>query len=137
MSILLVIYIVFSIPILYHDIRYQNIPDKYSISAIILIFISMIYFEYNIINALIAAVFIFTVFLIPIIFGMDFGGGDIRYGVLSAFVVGFPDIAYWLVLSCVLHLIILLIIRKQIFGFAPAMFIATILLPFLPFLHLG
>lgn len=131
MDITLIIYILFSLPILYHDIKYQDIPDKYSLSAIVLTLFSLYFFNHDMTTSLIAAGFIFVVFLIPIVFNMNFGGGDIRYGILSALIVGFPQVAYWLILAATLHLFLLLVIRKQIFGFAPAMFIATILLPFL------
>lgn len=128
-----VAYLLFSLPILYHDIRYQDIPDRYSLPAIVVIVLLRWYLGVPLVPALIAAAFILFVFLIPLLFGMDFGGGDLRYGVMSAMVVGFPDIAYWLILAAVLHLLILLIVRRQIFGFAPAMFLATVLLPLIPF----
>ncbi len=131
MNIVLFIFIIFSLPILYHDIKYQNIPDKFSLPAIALIIGSILYLDMSLTSALIASAFILVVFLIPLLFGMDFGGGDLRYGVMSALVVGFPQIAYWMVLSAVIHLIILAILRRQIFGFAPAMFIATLITPFL------
>jgi len=127
-----VVYILFSLPILYEDIKYQNIPDRYSLSAILILLFLIWYLDYPLKPALIAAAFILVVFLIPLLFGMDFGGGDLRYGVMSALVVGFPDIAYWLIVSSVIHVLILAIARKSVFGFAPAMFSATILLPFLP-----
>ena len=131
MNLILFIFIIFSLPILYHDIKYQNIPDKYSLPAIILIIVSILYLDISLKSALIATGFVIFVFLIPLLFDMDFGGGDLRYGVMSALVVGFPQIAYWMVLSAIIHLIILALLRKQIFGFAPAMFIATLIIPFL------
>ncbi len=129
---ILIVYILFSLPILYEDIKYQNIPDRYSLSAILILLFLIWYLEYPLKPALIAAAFILAVFLIPLFLGMNFGGGDLRYGVMSALVVGFPDIAYWLIVSSLLHLIILAFMKKRVFGFAPAMFLATILLPYLP-----
>lgn len=131
MNIILFIFILFSLPILYHDIKYHDIPDKFSLSAIALILGAILYLNLSLSSALIASAFILVVFLIPLLFGMDFGGGDLRYGVLSALVVGFPQIAYWMILAAVIHLTILALLRKQIFGFAPAMFIATLIIPFL------
>ncbi len=129
---IVVVYTLFSLPILYHDIRYQDIPDRYSLPGIVVILLLRWYLELPVMPAMVAAGFILFVFLIPLFFGMDFGGGDLRYGVMSALVVGFPSIAYWLIVASVLHLLILLIVRKQIFGFAPAMFLATILLSLVP-----
>ena len=132
MSWVLFVYILFSLPILYEDIRYQNIPDKFSLPAIVAEVGLLWYFHVPLVPALVAAGFVLAVFLIPLFLGMDFGGGDLRYGVMSALVVGFPEIAYWLILAATVHLLILLLMRRSVFGFAPAMFIATILLPYLP-----
>lgn len=127
-----IIFILFSLPILYHDIKYQDIPDRFSLPAIGLLILFHLFLSASIQPFLIAAAFVLVVFLIPLFFGMDFGGGDLRYGVMSALVVGFPGIAYWMILSAVIHLIILGMLRKTIFGFAPAMFLAVLILPFLP-----
>ncbi len=129
---ILTVYVLFSLPILYEDIKYQNIPDRYSLSAIAILLFLIWYFGYSLSVAMIAAGFVIAVFLIPLFFGMNFGGGDLRYGVMSALVVGFPYIAYWLIVSSLIHIAVLAITGKRVFGFAPAMFLATIILPYLP-----
>lgn len=132
MTLVWIVYVLFSLPILYEDIKYQNIPDKFSLPAIALELGLLWYLHLPLVPALIAAGFILAVFLIPLFLGMDFGGGDLRYGVMSAVIVGFPSIAYWLILAALVHLFILLLVRRTVFGFAPAMFIATFLLSYLP-----
>lgn len=77
-------------------------------------------------NDFIAVAIVTVVFIIPIIFGMVFGGGDIRYGVFCALFVGLKPIGFFLIFAGVLHLVVLALLKKKSFGFAPAMSLAAL-----------
>lgn len=74
-----------------------------------------------------AVIVIGVVFFIPILLNMAFGGGDIRFGIFSALLVGLEGIGYFIVLSALIHLLFLALLRKKELGFAPAMSLSAIL----------
>ncbi len=70
---------------------------------------------------------VLILFLLPIIFNMNFGGGDLRFGAFCALFLGLAPLGWFVLLSGALHVTLLLIIKKQSFGFAPAMSVAALL----------
>lgn len=74
-----------------------------------------------------AAVIVGVIFFVPILFNMAFGGGDIRFGIFSALLVGLEGVGYFIVLSALIHLLFLALLKKRALGFAPAMSLSAIL----------
>ena len=123
----LVLFISVAFIISYIDIKSSLIPDKIMFPAILAMFI-LKYFENSLsINDLIAISIIFIIFVVPIALNLAFGGGDIRFGVFCALFLGLAQIGYFVIFAGLLHLMILFILRRKSFGFAPAMSLATLL----------
>ena len=103
------------------DFKTQIIPDKIIIPSIVVMVIikfalgTLSFFD------LYAVITISVVFLIPILFNMAFGGGDIRFGIFSALLVGLEGVGYFIVVAALMHLLLLLMLKKTELGFAPAM----------------
>jgi len=123
----LVLFISVAFIVSYIDIKSSLIPDKIMFPAILAMFI-LKYFENSLsINDLIAISIIFIIFVVPIALNLAFGGGDIRFGVFCALFLGLAQIGYFVIFAGLLHLMILFILRRKSFGFAPAMSLATLL----------
>ena len=75
---------------------------------------------------LLGAAIVLTLFVVPIFFNMEFGGGDLRFGAFSALFLGLPLIGWFVLLAGLMHVAILMILRKNSFGFAPAMSLAAV-----------
>lgn len=104
----------------------QVIPDWIVLPAIGALLI-LKYFEETLQwQDLIAMTIILIVFVIPIALNMAFGGGDLRFGAFCALFLGLPLVGWFVMLSGVLHLLLLTIIKKKSFGFAPAMSVAAL-----------
>ena len=126
LSIELLMYIIVGFYIMIYDIKHRVILDIVILPSIIfLIFLRFLDETINL-EYLYAIIFIITVFVFPILLNLTFGGGDIRFGVFSAILLGFPDIVWFIVISSLLHLLILLILKKKEYPFAPSMFMASI-----------
>ena len=69
----------------------------------------------------IAVVVVLVIFVIPIILNFSFGGGDLRFGAFSALFLGLAPLGYFIMMSGVVHLLILTLLKKKSFAFAPAM----------------
>ncbi len=125
--IVLVYFIIIAFIISYIDSKKRIIPDKIIIPAFIgLLILKYFYMTLSLYDA-IAVVLVLFIFLIPIILNMAFGGGDLRFGAFCALFVGLGSIGYFILLSGIIHLLILSILKKKSYAFAPAMSIATIL----------
>jgi prepilin signal peptidase PulO-like enzyme (type II secretory pathway) len=74
----------------------------------------------------IAVMIILVIFIIPIILNFSFGGGDLRFGAFCALFVGLAPLGYFVIFSGVTHLLILTVLRKKSFAFAPAMTVGAI-----------
>jgi len=123
----LVLFIGIAFLISYIDIKSSIIPDKIMIPAIAFMII-LKYFDNSLsINDLIAISIVFIIFVIPIALNMAFGGGDIRFGVFCALFLGLAQIGYFVIFAGLVHLAVLFILKRQSFGFAPAMSLATLL----------
>jgi len=68
-----------------------------------------------------SVVIVLVIFMIPIIFDMAFGGGDLRFGAFCALFLGLKLVGMFILLAGVIHLVILTILKKNSYGFAPAM----------------
>ena len=126
MSIILLFFILIALYISYVDIKKGIIQDKVILpSIIVLIFIKFL--ENSLITSdFIALLIVVLVFAIPIALNLAFGGGDLRFGAFSALFLGIEQIGLFIVLSGLIHLLILVGIRKKEFAFAPAMSFAAI-----------
>ena len=109
------------------DWKTSYIPDKIIVPAIVLLGVIKILEENFLIGNAIAAGMIVLLFLIPLFFGWAFGGGDLRMGCFCGFMLIPQTVGYFLLLSGAIHLIILWRVRHKVFGFAPAMGIATLI----------
>lgn len=74
-----------------------------------------------------AVIVVSIVFFIPILFDMAFGGGDIRFGVFAALLVGLEGVGYFILLAALIHLVLLMVLKKRELGFAPAMSLGAVL----------
>lgn len=123
----LIFFIVIATITSYIDYKKRLIPDKIILpSIIVMLFLK---WESGIlsINDFIAMVIVIVVFIIPILFGMVFGGGDIRFGAFCALFVGLEQVGVFIALSGIVHLLILAVLRKKSFAFAPAMTLASLI----------
>lgn len=108
------------------DARYSLIPDKFILPAIVLLGLIMAIEGYLDSNHILAVILIIVIFLIPIVLNLPFGGGDLRFGAFCALFLGLEPLGYFLGLAGIVHLIIMALLRKREFGFAPAMSIASL-----------
>lgn len=110
----------------YIDALESLIPDKIIVPAIAVLLLLKLYF--NVLNSydFIAVAIVLVVFIIPIFLNMNFGGGDLRFGAFCALFLGLPLIGWFILLSGVFHLLLLFGLKKESFGFAPAMSAAAI-----------
>jgi Flp pilus assembly protein protease CpaA len=121
-----IIFIFFGIIISIVDYKKMIIPDKIIIPATLFLLIAK-YFENSLhVEDIVGAFIVVSVFLIPIILNMAFGGGDLRFGFFCALFVGLKGIGYFILLSAILHVAILKLTKKEVFGFAPAMSLGAI-----------
>ena len=74
----------------------------------------------------IAAFIVMAVFMVPIVLDMAFGGGDLRFGAFCALFLGLDQIGWFVLIAGSLHLLILALLGKKSFGFAPAMSLAAL-----------
>ena len=126
----LIIFIIVGFYVSVYDIKYKIIPDYIILPSIAILLIFKFLNSSLAITHLYSILFIITIFVLPIVLGFRFGGGDIRFGIFSSILLGFPNIAWFILLSASLHLLILLILKKKEYPFAPSMFLATIVVYF-------
>ena len=87
----------------------------------------MKYFEGTLQTSDFAAVGIVLVFFaIPIFFNMAFGGGDLRFGAFAALFVGLEGVGFFILYSGIVHLLILSVLKRKSFAFAPSMSIGAV-----------
>ncbi len=123
----LVLFISIALIISYIDIKSSLIPDKIIIPAIFALII-LKYFDNTLhVEHFIAIAIIFILFVIPIALNMAFGGGDIRFGVFSALFVGLAQLGYFVIFAGLMHLMILFLLKRESFGFAPAMSLGALM----------
>jgi len=105
----------------YIDVKKGLILDKIMFPSFIILLLIK-YLENSLdMQDLIAVVIVLIIFVIPIILNMAFGGGDLRFGAFSALFLGLAPIGYFIMLSGLFHVILLAVLKKSSFPFAPAM----------------
>lgn len=109
-----------------HDFKYSVIPDKWMFPALIVLGALLGYEGKLVWDTALAVALVLGVFLIPILSGMAFGGGDLRFGAFSALLVGLEGVGYFILYSGLVHLAIAAIARQKKFPFAPAMSIGAL-----------
>lgn len=107
------------------DIRSSLIEDRYILPAIAVLIVLKIVEKSLDMQSFMAALIVVLLFVIPIALNLDFGGGDLRYGAFCALFVGLETIGWFVLISGVLHLMLLAVLKKRSFGFAPAMSVAA------------
>jgi len=123
----LLFFIFISSIVSYIDIKKELILDKIMFPSL-LILSALKYYENSLhIDSLIAVVIILVIFIVPIVLNMAFGGGDLRFGAFCALFLGLAPLGYFVMFSGVAHLLLLAILKKKSFAFAPAMSIGAIL----------
>jgi len=123
----LVFFIIVSVVISYIDIKRALILDKIMFPSIAIL-ILLKYFDGSLsLFDLYAVLIVLTIFMVPIMLNMAFGGGDLRFGVFVALFLGLQSIGLFVMFAGLLHLLLLAILKKKSFGFAPAMSIGAIL----------
>jgi prepilin signal peptidase PulO-like enzyme (type II secretory pathway) len=125
--IIFVYFIIVAAVISYIDMKKSLIPDKIMLPAFLGLVVLKYFYADLSMNDAIAVVIVLVLFLIPLILNMAFGGGDLRFGAFCALFVGLEFIGYFILFAGVIHLLILGILKKKSYGFAPAMSIAAIL----------
>ena len=110
----------------YIDVKTGLILDKIIFPSFIVLLV-LKYFENTLaFENLIAIVIVLIIFVVPIILNMAFGGGDLRYGAFAALFIGLAPIGYFIMLSGIIHVMLLTILKKNSFPFAPAMSLGAI-----------
>ena len=108
------------------DIKKEIIPDTITLPAIGVL-IGLKYLEGSLhASDFVAVVIVLLLFAVPIFFNMAFGGGDLRFGAFAALFVGLEGIGFFILYSGIIHLIILGLLKKKSFAFAPSMSIAAV-----------
>lgn len=108
------------------DIKKEIIPDAISIPAIIALIVVK-HFEGTLHTGdFVAAGIVLLLFVIPIFFDMAFGGGDLRFGVFAALFVGLEGIGFFILYSGAIHLLVLTVLKRKSFAFAPSMSLAAV-----------
>ena len=111
----------------YIDSKKGIIPDKVMLPAFVGLLILKQLETGLAYSDLVAVILVLVIFLIPIVLNMAFGGGDLRFGAFCALFLGLNAVGYFIMLAGIIHLIILALLKKKSFGFAPAMSIAAIM----------
>lgn len=122
----LLFFIFIGLIISFVDWKYQVIPDIVMFPAIFFMVVIKLFEGSLKTTDFMAAGVILTIFLIPILLNLEFGGGDLRFGVFSALFMGLESLGYFIAVSGLLHLMLLGLKKRNSFGFAPAMSLAAI-----------
>ncbi len=124
--VILLFFIAISGIVSYIDIKKGLILDKIIFpSFITLVLLKYLYGTLSL-DDVISVVIVLVIFVIPIVLNMAFGGGDLRFGAFCALFIGLPNIGYFIMIAGGLHLLLLLLLKKESFAFAPAMSLGAI-----------
>jgi leader peptidase (prepilin peptidase) / N-methyltransferase len=125
--IILIYFINISLFISYVDIKKSLIPDKIIIPAIFgLVALKWLDGSLNLYD-FVAMIIVLMIFVIPIMINMAFGGGDLRFGAFCALFLGIEQVGLFVLFAGVFHLLILSLLKKESYGFAPAMSLSALL----------
>jgi len=122
----LLFFIIIAGIISYIDIKKGLILDKIMFPSFMVLLLIKYLDDSLSIQDLIAIVVVLIIFVIPILLNMAFGGGDLRFGAFCALFLGLAPIGYFIMFAGLVHVVLLTIIKKTSFPFAPAMSIAAI-----------
>ena len=111
----------------YIDIKKGLILDKIMFPSFLVLLLIKQFEGVLDFNTFLAVVIVVVIFTIPVILNMAFGGGDLRFGAFCALFLGLSSIGYFIVFSGLVHLLLLSILKKRSFAFAPAMSIGALL----------
>jgi len=111
----------------YIDSKKGIIPDKVMLPAFVGLLVLKQLETGLAYSDLVSIALVLVIFFIPIVLNMAFGGGDLRFGAFCALFLGLNAVGYFIMFAGIIHLIILAFLKKQSFGFAPAMSIAALL----------
>lgn len=105
----------------YIDIKKGLILDKIMFPSFVVLLL-LKYLDQSLhVSDFIAVAIVLVIFFIPIFLDMAFGGGDLRYGAFAGLFVGLAGVGYFVMFSGLLHVILLVVLKKKSFPFAPAM----------------
>jgi len=123
---LLLFFIIVAGVISYVDIKKGLILDKIILPSFFVLLLIKYLDNSLSIQDLIAVTLVLIIFVIPIILNMAFGGGDLRFGAFCALFLGLSSIGHFIMLAGLIHIVLLVIIKKSSFPFAPAMSLAAV-----------
>ncbi len=127
LTIVLATFIIVSFIISIIDIKKEIIPDAIVLPAIIILAAAK-FFEGTLqISDFVAIAILVVLFALPIFFNMAFGGGDLRFGAFAALFVGLEGLGFFILYSGLIHLVVLSLLKKKSFAFAPSMSLAALL----------
>ena len=124
--IILLFFISIAFFISYIDIRDGLIVDKIILPSIALLIVLKYFSNSLSIEDLVAVAIVLFIFLIPIVLNMAFGGGDLRFGAFCALFLGLELIGPFIMMAGLVHLLILFVLKKESFAFAPAMSLSAL-----------
>ena len=121
-----VFFLLVAIIISYIDAKKEVIPDKIILPSIALM-LMIKWLETSLeLSDLAAMGIVIIIFFAPLVLDMAFGGGDLRFGAFCALFVGLKGVGFFIIFSGIIHLVILGMMRKKSFGFAPAMSVGAL-----------
>jgi prepilin signal peptidase PulO-like enzyme (type II secretory pathway) len=124
---ILIFFILIAAIVSYIDIKKSLILDKIMFpSMAILVLLKYLDGSLSFYDGL-AVVIVLAIFMVPIVLDMAFGGGDLRFGAFCALFLGLKSIGLFIMFAGLIHIIILGLLRKKSFGFAPAMSLSALL----------
>jgi len=118
---ILLFFITISGIISYIDVKKGLILDKIMFPSFIVLLLLKYFDKSLVVNDFVAIIIVLIIFTIPIILNMAFGGGDLRFGAFCALFLGLAPIGYFILFSGIIHTLLLIILKKRSFAFAPAM----------------
>jgi prepilin signal peptidase PulO-like enzyme (type II secretory pathway) len=117
----LLFFIIISIVISYIDIKKGLILDTIILPSFAVLVLIKYLDSSLVMEDLLSVALLLFIFVVPIALKMAFGGGDLRFGAFCALFVGLESLGYFVLLSGLFHLILLILLKKESFPFAPAM----------------
>ena len=111
----------------YIDIKSGLILDKVMFPSFLILLLLKYFDKSLVVNDVIAIVIVLAIFVIPIIFNMAFGGGDLRFGAFCALFLGLAPIGFFIMFSGIIHTMLLIVLKKKSFAFAPSMSVGAML----------
>ena len=124
--IVVVFFLLIAIIISSIDAKKEMIPDKIILPSIVALLLIKWLDSSLMVTDFIAMGIVLIIFIIPLVFGMAFGGGDLRFSAFCALFVGLKGIGFFIIFSGIIHLVILAMMKKKSFGFAPAMSVGAL-----------